>query len=151
MDASALELNFRKSLAKFLRESLPSVSFMFDWSSSSPNLRDKSIKAWIFVDVGDFNRAVLSSMWVDFYVCTRKDPDWWDNAALIDSLVSTFYNEEATDGLAGIPFYDGSTEPWVQIGAMTVQQVLEVRPRYVIEDETKVKIVSARFRWATKI
>jgi len=151
MDATALELNFRKSLTKYLVDSLPTVNFMFDWSAADPNIRSKTMTAWIVVDLKKFERGHLSEAWVDFYISTRQDMDSWANSQLSDTLVSIFFDETKTDGLARIPFYDGSSNPWVVIGAILAQELFEFPPRYVIEDETKVKIVSARLRWASKI
>jgi hypothetical protein len=151
MDASALELNLIKSITKYLRDSLPTTNFLFDLSAAEPDLRSKAIKSWIRVHFRSIGRSLLSESVVDFYVSTRKDPDGWDNVSLADSLINLFYDAEKTDGLKRIPLYDGSVSPWIAIGAIITQHVLEFPPRYVIEDETKVKIVSARFRWATKI
>jgi len=151
MDATALELNFRKSLTKYLIDSLPEVNFMFDWSAADPDVRSKTMTQWIVVDLKKFERGHLSEAWVDFFVSTRQDMDSWDNSQLADTLVAIFFDDTKTDGLARIPLYDGGVTPWVQVGAILAQELFEFPPRYVIEDETKVKIVSARFRWASKI
>ena len=151
MDASALELNVRRSLKKFFIDALGTTPVTFDTSLASPDIRGNTVSEWLNIDFGVMSREALSGYTFDVYCLTRQDPEGVNLARLGDTVFALLKDTEVTDGMKRIPLYDTAALPWSSIGAMVVQDIWDAQVFEIIEDETKVKVYTVRLRWGTKI
>lgn len=148
--STASELNFRKSVKKYLVDNLSPVPVTFDKGLKDPVLGGRSTKKWLSVLFGDIERGYLTEAWVQVYVLTRQDAEGDEQAGLSDSVLAVLSDRDQTDGFRRIPLYDASLDPWSEVGSIIVQEVLE-GGSFVLADETKVKEISARLRWGSKV
>jgi hypothetical protein len=147
---TAKEYNARASLKKFFIDNLGSTVF-FDKSLGSPDLRNPSTKKWVLINFKDFTRASLGEFYIEAYCATRQDPEGMELSKLVDELMGLLYDPTKSDGVTHIPFYKADVTPWIHISAMVMQEVIDTPPFRIPEDETKVKIMSIRFRWGMEI
>jgi hypothetical protein len=153
MNALSKEQNVQSSLKKYFVDTL-GEAVTFDTSLSSPDIRvqgAEAVKQWYNVDFGEFGRRDLAEYMFDIYCLSRQDPEGDELARITDEVIDLLVDSSMTDGMKRIPLYDISDDPWVQIGAMVVQDVWDAPVYDLVEDETKVKSLSVRLRWGAAI
>ena len=154
LDPTARESNLRDSIKKFFVDNIArgeSIPITFDRGLVNPRLQGQVTKKWVSLIFGPMERGYLSSAFLQIYICTREDNEGFKLAQLGDKVMGILHDSNHTDGMARIPFYRSlENEPWELIGAIVVQEVIE-GGSFDIEDETKVKLLTARLRWASKI
>lgn len=153
LDPTAREANFRDSIKKYLVDNIYTVEgipLSFDKSLAAPNIRGREVDKWVVVHWGFFDRTDFSSYTINIYCCTRKDNEGFKLAQLVDTVVGYLSEDDvnATNQLKTITLYQSQT--WTNIGGMIVQDVNE-SGEIEAEDGTKYKLITPRFRWATKI
>jgi len=154
LDASARLANIIDSLKKYFVDSLETTEgkeVVFDKSLSDPDLKDKSTDRWVVINFGAIDMGTLSEIYLDIFICSRKDPEGFKNAQLRDVVMGYLSDTTQTDGMARISLYQSSaTVAWTLIGAFVVQEVTEGQS-FDAEDQTKFRQLTARLRWASKI
>lgn len=152
--ASARLSNVMDSLKNFFVTNLHDTEgkeVMFDKSLSTPDLADKSIDRWVVINFGALDMGTLSELYLNIFICTRKDSESFKNAQLRDVVMGYLSDTTKTDGMARIPLYQSSaTVAWTLIGALVVQEVTE-GALFEAEDMTKYRQLTVRLRWASKI
>jgi hypothetical protein len=153
LDATAREANVRDSLKKYFVDSLhPQYSVMFDKGLATPDLSGSppTIDKWISINFGTMDRSDLSEHVLTIFCCTRKDNEGFKLAQLSDTVMGFLSDTSQTDGMSRITLYQSNVQPWVNIGGIVVQEVVE-SGQYQADDETKYKILNVRLRWSSKI
>jgi hypothetical protein len=143
------EVNVKASLKKYFVDAFGNA-VTFDTSLASPDLRVQgalAIKQWYNVDFGEFGRQDLAEYLFDVYCMSRQDFEGVKLAEMVDTLMNLLVDSSKTDGMRRIPFYNVTDDPWSSIGSMVVQDVWDSPNLPMVEDETKVKILSVRLRW----
>jgi hypothetical protein len=149
MDATASEKNLVDSLKKYLLDDLEAargLEITFDPTRIEPNTVLPSTTEWITVVFGDLDRSGLASFIVDFYICTRKDPEGYRMTELSDAVFDCLTDAAMADGKRRITLYNGLT---TAVGSLLVHEILE-GGHADAPDKTKFKIITARLRWAIK-
>ena len=147
------ESNVKSSLKKYFVDAL-GTAVTFDVSLASPDMRSQGVSAineWYNVDFGEFGRQELADYYFEVYIMTRQDPEGVKLAENSDTIMDLLVDNTLQDGMRRIPLYDTSEIPWVLIGNMAVQDIWDAPVYNVMEDETKIKILSVRMRWGAAI
>ena len=153
LDSTAREANYRDSVKKFFVDNLKvteGLYLTFDKSLATPNVRGRAVDRWIAVVFGSMSRSTLSDSFFEVRCCTRQDNEGFKLAQLCDKVVG--YLTSSNSGVyAAIPFYQShAVNPWTLIGGIVVHSVQE-SGEYETEDETKVKLLNVRTRFASKL
>jgi len=154
LDSSAREANIRDSIKRYFVQNLydtEGLEVMFDKSLSTPNLVDKVVDRWVVVNFGSMQLGSLSELYLNIFVCSRKDAEGFKLVQTKDKVMGYLSDTTKTDCMARIPFYRSSaTEAWTLIGAFVVQEVVE-GPQFEAEDMTKYKQLTVRLFWSAKV
>ena len=155
LDPTARLSNCMDSIKKYFIDSLHTTEgkeVMFDKSLSTPDLQDKAIDRWVVINFGALDMGTLSELYLNIFVCSRKDAEGFKNAQLRDTVMGYLSDTTKTDGMARIPFYQSSaTAEWILLsGGFVVQEITE-GPLFEAEDLTKYRQLTVRLRWASKI
>lgn len=151
LDPTARQANFIDSIKKFFVDNINRIEglpLLFDRSLVTPQIQGVEVDKWVAVAFGDMNMGHVSDSLVEVYCCSRRDPEGFKLAQIRDKVVGYLTDSERTDGLRRIPLY--KTPAWTQVGSLIVYQETE-SGILVTSDETKFKIVPARFKWAAII
>ena len=162
------EIHFKKSVMKFLIDELAterSVPVFFDITTTAP--RDTSnnlLSSWVVVSFDDRKLTTLASAFMVLDIYTRKDNEGFENSRILDKITDMFTNEDSTNGLISIPYYN-TTEvaalvegkptvpptfmPWVLIGGM-IPLHRRTTGCWPGKDSTQVRSVSYELRWGAK-
>ena len=143
------ETNVRASLKKYFVDAFGSL-VTFDTSLASPDLRvqgSQAVKQWYNIDFGEFGRQALAEYLLDIYCMSRQDMEGVKLAEMVDNMMDKLLDSTKTDGMRRIPLYDVSITPWRLLGSMVVQDIWDAPSLGVIEDESKIKVLSVRLRW----
>lgn len=153
MNSLSKETNVRGSLKKFFVDNL-GIAVTFDTSLASPDLRAQgidSVNQWYNIDFGEFGRNELAEFYFDIYILSRQDPEGVLLIQNTDTVMGLLLDSTKTDGMKRIPLYDVSVLPWVFLTNMVIQDIWDSPSAEVIEDETKIKLLSVKMRWGAKI
>lgn len=152
LDGTSQEVNIRGSIKKFFVDALGNDLVTFDKSLANPDIRTDVTKIkWVLFQFGPFGRSALADYSLGISCMTRKDPEGMELAALVDQVMALITDNTRSDGMARIPLYDVSSLPWVRIGAMAVQEIIDTLPFEVPGDETKARMLNARLRWGAAL
>jgi len=149
MNALSKETNVRSSLKKYFVDALGTV-VTFDISLASPDIRTQgstAIKQWYNIDFGEFGRQDLAEYLFEIYILSRQDAEGVKLIENTDKIMDMLVDSSMTDGMKRIPLYDVSSIPWELIGSMVVQDIWDAPVYNILDDETKLKILSVRLRW----
>jgi hypothetical protein len=155
LSPSARESNIRDSIKKFMIDNLyttEGINLSFDKVLSTPDVQGIAVDKWIGIRFGAMDMDALSTLNLDLFLCTRKDPEYFRLAQLRDTVLGYFTDNTKTDGMARIPLYRSyASQAWVQLdGGIVVQEIVE-GAQYELVDLTKVKQLTCILRWGAKI
>jgi len=154
LDPTARESNFKDSIKKYLVDSLATtegLNVSFDKTLSTPYLQTVTMQKWVMVNWGPFIRGTLSDAVIDIVCCVRKDNEGFLLAQLVDKVMGYLTDVDATHGMKTITFYRSfQSSPWTVIGGLLVWDIMETGTLEA-PDSTKYKILSVRFKFASKI
>lgn len=155
LDPTAREANIRDSLKKYLVDNIyttEGIQVSFDKVLSTPNIQGSTVNRWIGVRFGPIVMDSLSSLTLDIFLCTRKDPEYFRLAQLRDTVMGYLVDTTQTDGMARIPLYRSyANKAWELLsGGFVIQEIIE-GPQYELDDLTKVKQLTCMLRWGAKI
>ena len=155
LDPTARKANLKDSIKKYFVDNIYTTEgkeVMFDKSLSTPDLRNKSVDRWVVVNFGPITMGSSSDLYLNIFICSRKDPEGFKNAQLRDVVMGYLTDTEMTDCMARIPLYQSSaTQEWTLLpGGFIVQEVTE-GDEFDIDDQTKAVQLTVRLRWAAKV
>jgi len=154
LDPTAREANFRDSIKKYFVESLKdteNLHISFDKSLSLPYLQGVAQQKWVIINWGPFIRGTLSEAIIDINCGSRKDNEGFLLAQLCDKVMGYLSDEDATHGMKTITFYRSyPNRAWISIGGLLVWEIAE-SGTLEAPDESKYKIITVRFKFASKI
>lgn len=147
--AIAKEAYFLNSIRKYLVDNL-SVDLYFEPLTDTPtNDAGVPLSSWICVSFDDFAPGTLAENFVHLLLFTRNDLEGDDMAALSDTVLDIFIDEDSNTGVVSIPFYDCSDTPWVNIGGI-VPHVQPLTASVPAKDSTRMRLISVRCLWGSK-
>jgi len=153
LDPTVRRANFKDSVKRFFC-SVYSGEMTFDKSLSSPDLlNDKTVDRWINIDIGEIDRGYMSTVPLEIYCASRKDPEGFKLAQLTDTIMGHLSDTTQTDGMKRIPFYrsvPSGPDAWVLLGSFVVHDVIESKELYA-PDNTKYIILFVTLKTASKI
>lgn len=151
LDATARRANIKDSLKRFFFTEYTG-EMTFDKSLSSPDLlNDKTVDRWINIDIGEVDRGYISTVPIEVYCASRKDPEGFKLAQLTDTMMGLLSDTDKTDSMKRIPFYRSVISgEWPLLGSFVVQDVVESKELYA-PDNTKYIILFATLKTASKI
>jgi len=128
------------------------VQLSFDKTLSSPSLQGTSVDRWVGVRFGNIEMDSLSSLSLDLFLFTRRDPEYFRLAELRDIVFNYLVDYGQTDSMARIPLRESSpvAEWGVLSGGFVVQRIIE-GGQMELDDLTKVKQITCILRWGAKI
>ena len=155
LSPTAREANVRDSIKKYLIDNLyttEGVCLSFDKVLSTPNIQGIAADRWVGIRFGSIDMDSLSTLMLDLFLCTRKDPEYFRLAQLRDTIMGYLTDNTQTDSMARIPLYKSySSQAWELLsGGFVVQRIIEGQ-QYELEDLTKVKQLTCILRWGAKI
>ena len=155
LDPTARLANCMDSIKKYLIDNIyttEEIQVSFDKVLNTPDIQGVTVDRWVGVKFGPVTMDSLSSLTLDLFLCTRKDPEYFRQAQLRDTVMGYLTDNTKTDGMARIPLYRSyANQPWELLsGGFIVQDVIE-GPQYELEDLTKVKQLTCILRWGSKI
>ena len=155
LDATARLANVVDSIKKYFVDALHTVEgkeVLFDKSLSTPDLTDKSVDRWVVINIGTINMGALSEIYLNIFVCSRKDSEGFKNHQLRDVVVGYLSDTTKTDSMARIPLYQSrASGDWTQLdGGFVVSEVTE-GPLFEAEDMTKYRQLTVRLLWSAKV
>lgn len=155
LDASARKSNCKDSVKKFFVDNIYTTEgkeVVFDKSLSTPDLKDKTVDRWVVVNFGPMDMTSLAELYLNIFICTRKDSEGFKNAQLRDTVMGYLTDNTQTDGMARIPLYQSrSSGSWTLLaGGFVVQEITEGE-EFDIDDQTKGLQLTVRLRWGCKI
>jgi len=153
LDPTARRANFKDSIKRFFCSGYTG-ELTFDKSLSSPDLlNDKSVDRWVNIDLGEIDRGYMSTVPLEVYCASRKDPEGFKLAQLTDTMVDLLSDTTMTDGMKRIPFYrsvPSGPDDWVLLGSFVVQDIIESKELRA-PDNTKYIILFVTLKTASKI
>ncbi len=153
LDPTARESNFKDSIKKYFVENLTDTEKLhlsFDKSLSLPYLQGVSQQKWVMINWGPFLRGDLSEASIDILCGARQDNEGFLLAQLGDKVIGYLSDEDTTDGMKRIPFYRSyPNKAWTVLGALLVWEVIE-SGTLEAPDESKYKIITVKFKFASK-
>ena len=154
LDPTARESNVRDSIKKFFIDTFETandVRVTFDITVNEPPLRDNSITRWLSVAFSDMLFDKFSTVDLDIYCVTRKDPEGFRLAQLRDLVYGNLVDTDQTDGMKRIAFYRSyPNQAWEQIGALLVYDIQE-SGQMRTDENGKAKILSVTLKFASKL
>jgi len=153
LDPTARRANIKDSIKKWAVDDIETTDrpVTFDKWLSTPDIAGGSAKKWVSVNLGAFDRDVLSEVLLDIFCCTRADTEGFILAQLTDAVMAELTDTTKTDGMKRIPFYRSyADQAWDLLGALLVQDITE-SAEMEAPDGTKYIILSCRLRTASKI
>jgi len=154
LDPTAREANFKDSIKKYFVETLKDIenlNLSFDKSLSTPYLQGVSVNKWVIINWGHFLRDTLSEATINILPCVRQDNEGFQLAQLSDKILGYLTDTSATHGMKTITFYRSyPNQVWTVLGGLMVWDIIE-SGTLEASDETKYKIITVRFKFASKI
>jgi len=153
LDPTARESNFKDSIKKYFVENLKdteNLHLSFDKSLSAPFLQGVTQQKWVMINWGPFLRGTLSEATIDILCGARQDNEGFLLAQLCDKVIGYLYDENATHGMKIITFYRSyPNKEWTSLGGLLVWDIVE-SGTLEAPDESKYKIITVRFKFASK-
>ncbi len=147
------ETNLKNSIKKYFLDSLETLEsipvFFEDLTETPSDVNGDKLLQWVVISFGRGNLGNVSEKLVSIEAYTRNDSEGDDLSALCDVIMGYILNEDSTNGLATIPFYDTSSDPWVFVGGMMpfLQPSLNEMQG---DDYTKYKAINILCKWGGK-
>ncbi len=147
------KVDLKKSIKKYFLDSLEtieSVPLFFESLSETPldDLGEK-LSQWVIISFRQGNLGNVSEQMISIGIYTRNDSEGDDLAALNDLVMGYLLDEESTNGLVTIPFYDTSADVWVVVGGIIPFLQLSLGEMEG-EDGTKFKEINVLCKWGGK-
>jgi hypothetical protein len=140
--------NLKDSIKKFFNAELKTargIHTVFDNMLKQPANMDR----WVGIRVGDRGHKRFTFVPVEVFTCTRRDPEGFRNAQLVDTIVSLTLDDTKDDWMRRIPLYKSHpTDPWTEIGTLLFQEVIESGDMET-EDNTKVRVLTIKMSFAS--
>ncbi|MGD8848000.1 MAG: hypothetical protein PVI54_20935 [Desulfobacteraceae bacterium] len=152
MDPTASRNNARMSIKKFLIDNIEtaqSKKIFFDFGYSLPNEENKDLTQWFSVKIGAMKRGGLSDFITEIICATRQDLDGDLLGEMSDIVFDLMTDKDQPDGKRRIDFYDVSDDPWVSIGTLLVDSVIDSEDMSG-PDNTKYQVLTCKIIWVAK-
>jgi len=147
------ESDLKNSIKKYFLDSLEtleSIPLFFDRLFETPS-DDEGTKLlkWVVITFGRGDLGNVSERQVSIEAYTRDDSEGDNLSVLLDTIMGYILNEDSTNGLATVPYYDTSSVPWTVVGGMMsfLQPSLNEMEG---DDSTKFKSINLLFKWGGK-
>ena len=147
------EADFKNSIKKYFLDSLETLEFLdvfFEELGETPSDNDGvKLTKWVVITFGRSELGHVSEAQISLDLYTREDSEGDDLSLLMDVVMGYIVDEESTNGLATIPYYDTSSVPWTIVGGMIpfLQPALGVQESM---DSTKYRSVNLVCKWGGK-
>jgi len=157
VDATAKEINIKRSLKKFFLEGLMSTSpilapVYFDFLFDVPeDIHGTKVDKWVVFVLGELQFETLSTLTGYLYLFTRKDREGDEITRLTDTVYELFEDTQANTGSYAIPLYDTEVTPWAEIGKLQAAQIIDVHGVQSGKDKTKFRTLNVTFRWGAAV
>lgn len=145
--------DFRNSIKKYFLDSLEvteSLSLFFDSLVETPtDASGVKLTKWVTISFGRSSLGSVSEAQISLEAFTRNDSEGDDLASLLDTIMGYIVDEDSTNGLVSIPYYDTSAVPWTIVGGMIpyVQPSLSAMDGL---DNTRFEAVNILCKWGGK-
>ena len=113
LDPTLQESCYKYSIRKYFQDNLETSLgkyVYFDVEYTIPKVSGVELTNWFVFHFGTINLDYLSTAMLQVYLFSRKDPGNFLLSILRDSLLGVLFDENATDGLKKIPFYNVSNQ-----------------------------------------
>lgn len=157
LDRTALESNVRDSLKRYFVEKLQEaegIPITFDRGLAAPSVQGVSAERWVSIMIGPLERDTMSSLFVDFFCCSRQDNEGFALARMCDTVMGYLIADEVQNETPPkrIPFYQSYPDKdWELIGAILVTRIAEATVSPPLADDTKARQLSTTMRFASKV
>lgn len=138
------EMTLRRSIRKYFVDTFQtglSIPVYFDKIERLPDI-DK----WLSVIIDTIDLTNMATVYLQVYVCTRKDVDYTELAGLRDLVFEELIDLDKTDGTKRIPFYDDS---WTIVGWFLAVPQSELGT-VELDDGTVLKVIPVDLRYGCK-
>lgn len=153
IDPVSKETNIKNSIKKYFLDSLEtleSIPLFFESLSETPSdSNGEKLTQWIIILFGRGDFGNVSEKQISIGVYTRNDSEGDDLSILCDIVMGYLMNEDSTNGLSTIPFYDTSPDPWVVVGGM-IPFLQPSLGEMQGDDFTKFKEINILCKWGGK-
>lgn len=141
------------SLKKYFLDTIETVSgikIFFEWMDDTP-VDDAGVKLdkWVIFDFGDSDLGAVSEILIFVHLFVRKDSEEYLLSRIQDTFMGYIIDEDSTNGLVSIPYYDTTASPWVQIGGI-LPFVKKIYGAQDGKDNTKIKTIQLLCKWGGK-
>lgn len=152
MDATAKELNLKRSIRKFFIDALGSTeNVYFDYLYDTPvDESGNKVTSWMVILLETRNLNTLSNQSLDIHLFTTKDREGDRMSALIDTVYGILEDENMPDNNKRIPLYDTESSPWTLIGGIVPVKIIDGE-NSPAKDKTKYKLLKVDLRWSAKV
>lgn len=150
LHATLSESCLKYSIKRYFVDNLytaENIELDFDVKYVDPKDISPTNTKWVSIKFGAIEGGTLSRSHIIVYVCTRKDNEGVDLSNLRDIVMDKIIDENQTDGIKRIPYYDSTP---TQIGAMLPILTLEQEEPGVLDDGTKFKWMRIDLHWGAK-
>jgi len=146
------DTDLKRSLKKYFLDNLEtteSLPLFFEELSETPSVNGIKLLKWVVITFGRGDLGPVSERQVSLDVYTRNDSEGDELSSLIDTIMGYLLDEDSTNGLATIPFYDTSNIPWVVVGGIIpfLQPALNEMEG---EDGIRFKAINLLCKWGGK-
>ncbi len=146
--------DFKGSIKKYFLDTLEvieGIKLFFDGISDTPvNIQTgEKLNSWIIISFGDRNLGTVSDQFILLDLFTRKDDEGDDLSILTDTVLNYIINENNTNGLVTIPYYNVSVVPWVLVGGI-IPFIEPLQQSFSSKDDTKIQNITLRCKWGGK-
>lgn len=146
------ESDFKNSIKKYFLDNLEtteSLRLFFEELSEVP-LNGSGVKesAWVIISFGRRDLGCVSEQQISIDMYTLNDKEGDDLAVLYDKVMNYIVDEDSTNGLHTIPFYDTSGV-WTQVGGI-MPYLQPSLGRMESEDGVQFKAINLLCKWGGK-
>jgi len=146
------ESDFKNSIKKYFLDNLEtteSLKVFFEELEEVPlDVSGNPYNKWVIIVFGRRDLGAVSAQQISIDMYTREDREGDDLAALSDTIMNYIIDENSTNGLVSIPFYDTSGT-WAQVGGI-IPYLQPSLGSMESEDGVQFKAINLLCKWGGK-
>ena len=152
LSAVSRESDFKRSIKKYFLDNLETtegLKLFFETLEETPlNGSGAPYTKWVIIDFGRRDLGPVSEQYISIDIYTRNDKEGDTLAKLVDTVMDYIIDEDATNGLVTIPYYD-TTGVWSVVGGI-IPYLQQSFGRLEGVDKTLFKSINILCKWGGK-
>ncbi len=145
--------DFFNSIKKYFLDKVEtglSISVFFDWIADIPkNSSGIDLTKWLIVEVGAGEPGPVSVCAINLHLFTISDFENYEMNLFADKVLGILINEDSTNGLYTIDYFNTSAVPWVKVGGI-IPFIKKIFEPVEAKNNAKIKTINLLCKWGGK-